>query len=165
MWRPLDPVLGARYHRCSTPGSRRPGAREQEPCERRIRKRDRWLKTELTGSTNASTAWTSGRSSAIRDRLDDVEGWLDDLQLQVDDVRDDRRESDKPIANLEHAHRSQPHRPLRSNQAGLDAEHRLLLNEVFEQLARNPQGQGPHHRVCRPQRERRPEPQLSEQRA
>ncbi|HPF67597.1 MAG: OmpA family protein [Flavobacteriales bacterium] len=138
----VDPVLGASTIALLNARITEELEREeQEAMEQpRIRKRDRWLKTELDRINERIDRMDQRKELwAIRDRLDDVEGRLDDLQLQVDDVRDDRRESDNPIANLSTLTGRNLTVRFDRNQAGLDAEHRLLLNEVFEQLARNPQ--------------------------
>ncbi|MCB0809094.1 MAG: OmpA family protein [Flavobacteriales bacterium] len=138
----LDPVLGAgTIELLNARITEELEREEQEAMEQpRIRKRDRWLKTELDRINERIDRMDQRKELwAIRDRLDDVEGRLDDLQLQVDDVRDDRRESDNPIANLSTLTGRNLTVRFDRNQAGLDAEHRLLLNEVFEQLARNPQ--------------------------
>ena len=137
----LDPVLGAGTIELLNARITEDLEREeQEAMEQpRIRKRDRWLKTELDPLNERIDRMDQRKELwAIRDRLDDVEGRLDDLQLQVDDVRQGRRESDNPIANLSTLTGRNITVRFDRNQSMLDADHRLLLNEVFEQLARNP---------------------------
>lgn len=105
----------------------------------KVRKRDRWLKVELD-QINERIDRIDQRKElwAVRDRLDDIEGRLTDLQLQVDDIREDKKDSDNPLANLSFLTGNNIKIRFARNSAALDAEYRVVLNEVFEQLARNP---------------------------
>ncbi|MBK8341168.1 MAG: OmpA family protein [Flavobacteriales bacterium] len=118
-----------------------PPAREevvQAPAH--IRKRDRWLKAELDGIHERIDRMDQRKELwELRDRMDDMQGQVDDLRLQVDDVRADQVStggSENPIANLSAlTGHDITVRFLRAS-ADLEPEQRLLLNEVFEQLAR-----------------------------
>ena len=105
----------------------------------RIRKRDRWLKSELDNINERIDRMDQRKELwAIRDRLDDVEGRLDDIQLQVDDVRELSSDRDNPAANLSALSGQNITVRFARNSTALDADSRVLLNEVFEQLARAP---------------------------
>ncbi|MBP6392664.1 MAG: OmpA family protein [Flavobacteriales bacterium] len=119
-----------------------PPAAEVVQAPARIRKRDRWLKAELDGIHERIDRMDQRKQLwELRDRMDDIQGQVDDLRLQVDDVRADQGSSngsENPIANLSAlTGRDITVRFLRAS-ADLEPEQRLLLNEVFEQLARAP---------------------------
>jgi outer membrane protein OmpA-like peptidoglycan-associated protein len=115
-----------------------PASPEWQP---KIRKRDRWLKAELDIINDRidkldqrKELWT------LRDRMDDMEGRIDDIGLEVREIKEgDTPASENPLANLSDlTGRNITVRFLR-NLSTLDAESRVMLNEVFEQLARAPQ--------------------------
>ena len=108
----------------------------------RIRKRDRWLKAELDGIHERIDGMDQRKELwELRDRMDDIQGQVDDLRLQVDDVREEQvamNGSDNPIANLSTLTGRDITVRFPRASAELEPEQRLLLNEVFEQLARAP---------------------------
>ena len=117
----------------------RPSPVEQVP-EAKIRKRDRWLKSELDEINERIDALDQRKELwVLRDRLDDLEGGLDDLRLRVDEQEEARiaPSSDNPIANLSDLTGRNVTIRFERNSAEIGSEYRLLLNEVFEQLARS----------------------------
>jgi outer membrane protein OmpA-like peptidoglycan-associated protein len=104
------------------------------------RKRDRWLKAELD-RINERIDRTDQRRElwVLRDRLDDIDARMDDMQLELQEVKHGgRANDDNPIANLSALTGRNITVRFARNAVTLDAEYRVLLNEVFEQLARNP---------------------------
>ncbi len=74
---------------------------------------------------------------AIRDRLDDIEDRVAGLTLEVRDVRYNVPEEENPSANLSDLVGRNITVRFDRNSTQLNAEYRVLLNEVFEQLARS----------------------------
>ncbi|MBK6628840.1 MAG: OmpA family protein [Flavobacteriales bacterium] len=108
----------------------------------RIRKRDRWLKAELDAIHDRIDRMDQRRELwTLRDRMDDIEGRLDDMQGQVDDLREEDTaapRTDNPLANLSTLTGEELTVRFPRNGADLGPEQRIMLNEVFEQLARSP---------------------------
>lgn len=106
----------------------------------RVRKRDQWLKAELDRINDRIDRMDQRRELwELRDRLDDIEDRLTGVELELGEVRgQQQRQEDNPMANL--ALLTGRHITVRfgRNSVALDPEYRVLLNEVFEQLARNP---------------------------
>lgn len=105
------------------------------------RKRDRWLKEELDRINERIDRMDQRRELwTVRDRLDDLEARITDLHLEVRDLQEDgsRSTPDNPIANLSALTGRNITVRFARNSISLDPEYRVLLNEVFEQLARNP---------------------------
>jgi len=103
----------------------------------RVRKRDRWLKTELD-RINERIDRTDQRKELweLRDRMDDIEDRITGLEM---DVRGDvGRPGDNPMANLSVLTGRNITLRFARNTVALDPGYRVLLNEVFEQLARSP---------------------------
>lgn len=107
--------------------------------EHKVRKRDRWLKNELD-LINERIDATDQRKElwAVRDRLDDLEGRLDDLGMEVRELRDGGGAVDNPIADLSALTGRNVTVHFAHGGAVIDAEGMILLNEVFEQLAHSP---------------------------
>lgn len=107
----------------------------------RIRKRDRWLKSELDNiNTRIDRMDQRKELWELRDRMDDIEDRLTGLDLEVRELRTEQRPiSDNPLANLSELTRSNLVVRFARNATTLDADSRVLVNEVFEQLARAPQ--------------------------
>lgn len=140
-----DEVLAHIAHKAKTaiadeppaPGS--PGTPEWQP---KIRKRDRWLKAELDiineridKLDQRKELWT------LRDRMDDIEGRISDIGLEVQEIKAgevDLSGTENPLAELSDltGHNITVRFP--RGQSTLDAESQVMLNEVFEQLARSP---------------------------
>ncbi|MEX1131934.1 MAG: OmpA family protein [Flavobacteriales bacterium] len=109
--------------------------------EVRIRKRDRWLKSELDNiNTRIDRMDQRKELWELRDRMDDIEDRLTGLDLEVRSIASGQNSpSDNPLANLSDLTRSNLAVRFARNSITLDAENRVLVNEVFEQLARSPQ--------------------------
>jgi outer membrane protein OmpA-like peptidoglycan-associated protein len=132
----VDPELGLNIMRAIT---ERTELSETPVVEQvRIRKRDRWLKNELDNiNTRIDQLDQRKELWALRDRIEDIEDRLTDLNLEVQEVREERGISSGklPGDTSDHIGRNVTIRFAR-NAITLDAEYRVLLNEVFEQLAR-----------------------------
>lgn len=133
----LDPAL----HLTAAPGAAPTEAPEVAVEQHRIRKRDRWLKAELDAIHDRIDRMDQRRELwTLRDRMDDIEGRLDDMQGQVDDLRSVKEaepRSDNPLANLSTLTGEELTVRFPRNGADLGPEQRIMLNEVFEQLARS----------------------------
>ncbi len=104
----------------------------------RFRTRGRWLREELDSiSTRIDRMGRRTDLLELRDRVDDIEDRLTGLGLELQEVREQAdAKSSNPLAELSDlTGRNITVRFLR-NATALDPECRLLLNEVFEQLAR-----------------------------
>ena len=68
----------------------------------KLRKRDRWLKGELDAINDRIDRMDQSKELwAVRDRLDDVEGQIQDLRMEVRGLKDDRTSTadpDNPVA-------------------------------------------------------------------
>lgn len=105
------------------------------------RKRDMWLKEELDRINERIDRMDQRRELwTVRDRLEDLEARVMDLHMEVREMQEDRPASspDNPIANLSDLTGRNLTVRFGRNSISLDPEYRVLLNEVFEQLARNP---------------------------
>ncbi len=138
----LDPELGERLMLAMKERAVNPPADTPEVVQQKVRKRDRWLKAELDAINDRIDQMDQRKELwAIRDRMEDIEDRLTGLELEVRDVNKEVV-PENPSADLsELVGRNITIRFTRGS-VRLDAEHRVLLNEVFEQLARTPQ-----HRV------------------
>lgn len=108
----------------------------------KLRKRDRWLKTELDAINERIDQLDQRKELwALRDRMDDMEGRIDDIGMQVQEIKDGDAPviSDNPIANLSDLTGRNITVRFPRNLSEVDAEYRVVLNEAFEQLARAPQ--------------------------
>lgn len=108
----------------------------------KVRKRDRWLKAELD-RINGRIDQIDQRKElwAIRDRIDAMEDRMNGLENDVEALRSGRGAgtSENPIAELSALTGRNIRIVFPKGGAALVQEHRMLLNEVFEQLARSPQ--------------------------
>ncbi|MEO8068801.1 MAG: OmpA family protein [Flavobacteriales bacterium] len=108
----------------------------------KMRKRDRWLKGELDAINDRIDRMDQSKELwAVRDRLDDVEGQIQDLRMEVRDLKEDKTSttpSDNPLANLSALTGRNITVRFTRNSDAVDADYRVILNEVFEQLARAP---------------------------
>ncbi|MBP6310862.1 MAG: OmpA family protein [Flavobacteriales bacterium] len=107
----------------------------------KIRKRDRWLKTELDMINSRLDDLDQRRELwQLRDRLEDIEDRIVGLELEVRDKIDTPvPEQENPLAKLSELAGKNLSVSFGRNSAVLGQEHFVLLNEVFEQLARLPQ--------------------------
>lgn len=105
---------------------------------RPVRKRDRWLKEELDAIQMRIDRMDQRQELwELRDRMDDIEDRLAGLEMDLDGMRRSTAE-ENPVASLAAlTGRNITIRFARSSVALLP-DQRVLLNEVFEQLARSP---------------------------
>lgn len=106
----------------------------------KVRKRDRWLKAELDRINERIDELDQRKELwAVRDRLDDLEGRLDDIGLEVKELRESGAtgSSENPLATLSELTGRNITVRFAKGSVALEAEHQVLLNEVFEQLARD----------------------------
>jgi len=76
----------------------------------------------------------------MRDRMEDIEDRLSGLELEVEDGKNEANgPADNPLANLSDLTGHNIMVRFGRNAITLDPEYRVLLNEVFEQLARAPE--------------------------
>lgn len=107
----------------------------------RIRKKDRWLKAELDAINERIDQLDQRKELwALRDRMDDLESRLDDIGMEVKEMKEQggTRTSDNPIANLSELVGRNITLRFERGRSRLEPGHLSLLNEVFEQLARSP---------------------------
>ncbi len=114
-----------------------PPAAEWQP---RIRKRDRWLKAELDIINERIDKLDQRKELwGLRDRMDDFEGRIDDIGSEVREIREGGLPApENPLAELSDLTGSNITVRFARNVSSLDAASRVMLNEVFEQLARSP---------------------------
>lgn len=102
----------------------------------KVRKRDRWLKAELDRLNERIDESDQRRELwALRDRIEDLEGRMDDLALEMQDLK--APEGGNPIAELSRLTGANVTVRFPKGGTALDTEARVMLNEVFEQLARD----------------------------
>lgn len=104
----------------------------------KVRKRDRWLKGELDAIHQRIESMDQRKELwELRDRMDDLEDRITGLELEV---QESRREPliDNPAAMLSELTGRNITVRFERNSTMLLPEQQVLLNEVFEQLARSP---------------------------
>ena len=139
----IDPHLADRLMQAMEERGMEPSETVSEAPGQRIRKRDRWLKTELDAINDRIDRMDQRKELwAIRDRMEDIEDRLTGLELEVRDARPEDIDVENPSADLSDLVGQNITVRFSRGSVNLDPEHRVLLNEVFEQLARTPQ-----HRV------------------
>ena len=139
----IDPHLADRLMQAMEERGTEPAGPASELPVQRIRKRDRWLKTELDAINDRIDRMDQRKELwAIRDRMEDIEDRLTGLELEVRDARPEDIDVENPSADLSDLVGQNITVRFSRGSVNLDPEHRVLLNEVFEQLARTPQ-----HRV------------------
>jgi hypothetical protein len=106
----------------------------------KVRKRDRWLKEELDRINERIDRIDQRKELwAVRDRLEDIEGRMEDLGMEVKELRDaNDATDDNPIANLSALTGRNVTVHFEKGSTAISGSHQVLLNEVFEQLARSP---------------------------
>lgn len=136
----VDPQLGEQLFRAMERRGTVPATDTTNAAPTRIRKRDRWLKTELDGINERIDRLDQRRELwAIRDRMEDIEDRLLGLELEVREANASAPAPENPSAELSDlVGRNITVRFARAS-VRLDADHRVLLNEVFEQLVRAPE--------------------------
>lgn len=102
----------------------------------RIRKRDRWLKQELDVINERIDRLDQRKELwELRDRMDDMQDRITSVELEVQGLRD-QASGDNPSANLADLTGRNITVRFERNSTALLPDQRVLLNEVFEQLAR-----------------------------
>lgn len=107
----------------------------------RVRKRDRWLKAELDLINDRIDRMDQRKELwVLRDRIDDIEAGMTDLRMEMRELRDGMQEgpTDNPLADLSLLTGRNIVVRFARGSVDLDPVYRVVLNEVFEQLARNP---------------------------
>jgi outer membrane protein OmpA-like peptidoglycan-associated protein len=130
----IEPSLGARI----LDSIERHAAASPPPTA--VRRRDRWLKAELDAINQRIDRMDQRRDLwELRDRLEDLEDRLTGMEMHVGELQRDAVRHENPLADLSTLTNSNI--TLRFSQASvsIEGENRVLLNEVFEQLARSPQ--------------------------
>ena len=136
----VDPQLGLSIMRAVEDRNEQ-ARRAGEQAAVKVRKRDRWLKEELDLiNTRIDRMDQRKELWELRDRLDDIEDRITGLDVEVREIKQQRAaEPTNPIADLSNLTGRNITIRFARNVTSLDAEYRVLLNEVFEQLARSPQ--------------------------
>lgn len=117
---------------------------EELPPAPKLRKRDRWLKAELD-AINRRIDQSDQRKElwALRDRMDDMEGRLDDIGLQVDELKTDRAApgtTDNPVATLSALTGRNVTVRFSKGSSDLEPNERALLAEVALSMRQAPNG-------------------------
>ncbi len=111
---------------------------EEKPIK--VRKRDRWLKDEL-GRLNARMDKIDNTKEvlAIRDRIDVIEDRLSSIEGELEEVKTQPAvRYDNPIENLSLLTGKHVTIRFQNGSTRVAPDYMVLLNEVFEQLARSP---------------------------
>ncbi|MBX2972013.1 MAG: OmpA family protein [Flavobacteriales bacterium] len=140
----IDPRLAGRLMAAmdQSDGGNSAPALDTPEVQQKIRKRDRWLKAELDAINDRIDRMDQRKELwAIRDRMEDIEDRLTGLELEVREGNA-RTIAENPSADLSDLVGQNITLRFARASVRLDTGHRVLLNEVFEQLARVPQ-----HRV------------------
>lgn len=137
----IDPVLAQRIMQANADRPAATGPDQPMVVPQKVRKRDRWLKVELDNINERIDRMDQRRELwVIRDRMDDIEDRLSGMELEVREVKGSlERGSDNPSANLSDLVGRNITVQFTWNSIQLDHNSQVLLNEVFEQLARAPE--------------------------
>lgn len=137
----IDPQLAERLMAAMNEQRTSRAVDTPEVVPQKLRKRDRWLKAELDAINDRIDRMDQRKELwTIRDRMEDIEDRLTGLEMEVRERDQDAGEN--PSAELSDLVGRNITIRFERGVIRLNAEHRVLLNEVFEQLARVPQ-----HRV------------------
>lgn len=134
----IDPALGAQIMQAMAERSKDEEAAALPDVK--VRKRDRWLKSELDAINQRIDRMDQRKELwQLRDRMEDIEDRMSGLELEVRDTRASAGAAiDNPLANLSSLSGHNITVRFERNSTALDPEYRMVLNEVFEQLARVP---------------------------
>ena len=134
----MDPELGHAMLTAMADRSEAGAATLADP-QVRVRKRDRWLKTELDAINQRIDRMDQRKELwELRDRMEDIEDRLSGVELEVRDVRSaNEQRPDNPLANLSELTGRNITVYFERNSTALEPDQSVLLNEVFEQLARS----------------------------
>ncbi len=136
----IDPELGKTLMQAMAQRAEQ-GAPDPVTIEQpRVRKRDRWLKEELDAINQRIDKMDQRKELwELRDRMEDMEDRITGIELDIEDVRSSTAEGgDNPMANLSDLTGSNITVHFERYSIVLAPDQRVLLNEVFEQLARSP---------------------------
>lgn len=116
----------------------------EAPPTPKLRKRDRWLKAELD-AINRRIDQSDQRKElwALRDRMDDIEGRLDDIGMQVDELKADRSapgSAENPVASLSALTGRNVTVRFSKGTSELERNERALLDEVVRSMRQSPRG-------------------------
>ena len=112
---------------------------EQVNRQVKVRKRDRWLQEELVRLNDRMDKLDNTKEVfAIRDRIDAIEDRLDNIEDELDEVRTEQRTYDNPILGLGELTGKNVTIRFRTGSTQVAPEYMVLLNEVFEHMARSP---------------------------
>jgi outer membrane protein OmpA-like peptidoglycan-associated protein len=136
----VDPVLGQRLleEMAERSAVERVATATTQP---KVRKRDQWLKSELDAINQRIDRMDQRKELwELRDRMEDLEDRMSGIELDMRDVREAGSSGDhNPLADLSALTGRNLIIRFERNSITLDPEYRVVLNEVFEQLARSPQ--------------------------
>ena len=133
----LDPAIGDGLMSTLTADAER-AAEEASAARIPVRKRDRWLKAELDAIHERIDRMDQRKELwELRDRMEDLEDRITGVEMDVRQVREVAA-SDNPIADLSDLTGDNLTVRFERGSVSLASDQRVLLNEVFEQLARNP---------------------------
>jgi len=103
----------------------------------KVRKRDRWLKQEFDAINQRIDRLDQRKELwELRDRMDDIEDRLTGIELDAQAAKEGNATVDNPSANLAALTGRNLTVRFERNSTALEPDQRVLLNEVFEQLAR-----------------------------
>ncbi len=136
----VDPVLGQQIMEQMAQRSAEANDNANAP-HPKVRKRDMWLKNELDVINQRIDRMDQRKELwELRDRMEDLEDRMSGLELEVSDVRRSASDAENnPLADLSALTGRNLIIRFERNSTTLDPEYRVVLNEVFEQLARSPQ--------------------------
>ena len=105
----------------------------------KVRKRDRWLQEELLRLNDRMDKLDNTKEVfAIRDRIDAIEDRLDNIEDELDEVKTKKSTYDNPIVGLGKLTGKNVTIRFRTGSIQVAPEYMVLLNEVFEHMARSP---------------------------
>jgi len=113
---------------------------EQTPLNRKVRKRDEWLLEELNGiKRKIDLLGEQNRNAAYEERLDALEDQLIEIRELLEEKKDPIvPNTDNPIADLSELTGKNVTVQFKKYSNKISPEFQLILNEVFVELARNP---------------------------
>lgn len=110
----------------------------------KLRKRDRWLKAELDAINRRIDQGDQRKELwALRDRMDDMEGRLDDIGMQVDELKTDRftpGSTENPVASLSALTGRNITVLFSKGSSDLERKEKALLEEVVRSMEQTPKG-------------------------
>lgn len=106
----------------------------------KVRKRDRWLRDELLRLNERMDKLDNTKEVlAVRDRIDAIEDRISSIESELEEVKKRVPAYDNPISNLSELTGKNITIRFASGSTNISSEYMVLLNEVFEHLARSPE--------------------------